>query len=118
MISAYNGYPKSNSVRMIIKGSVIGSVFSWVKDPDNGANVYWVFQKDGKNFYVRHDVADVGLHSSETVESIEAKKKKEKEEKEKAEKGVIPYYLERYGKPVLFLVGAGLAVRAYVAAKK
>jgi len=112
-ISAYNGHPKSNSVTMIIKGAIIGSVFSWVKDPDDAANVYWQFQKNGRIFFVRHNVNDVGLHPSESVDTVEDKKKKEREEKEKAEKGLIPYYIEKYGKPVLLLSTAALAVKAY-----
>jgi len=99
---AFYGRPLSNSIFVIPKGAGTPAVTSYVKDPENAANVYWVFTaKDGQLFYVRHDPNKIGLSLSDSRPKSEEQKKKEQEdETNKDEKGAFIYYFEKYGKIV------------------
>lgn len=76
-------------------GSIIGVVNTWVKR--DGA-LYWYFIEGYNSFYVKHDANKLKL-SKTSAQELENKQEEEKLK----QRGVIPYYIEKYG---LWILGA------------
>lgn len=89
-------YVGSESFKTLPTNSVIGVVWSWiVKD----GSLYWVFEDNNKKFYyVKHDANKIKLakESEQEIKNIQ-------EEEKLKQRGVIPYYIEKYG---LWILGA------------
>lgn len=99
---------------VIKAGESVGIVYSYILR--NGV-VHWMFYDAfGKPYYVRH--SSDSFKFSGDVQSAAQQQKLEKEKELIEQKGAIPYYIEKYGKWVLFaLVGVGL-FRSYIKYKK
>jgi len=108
-VLGYFDKPRSERSQLFRKNEIIGRVYSWVKDPKNTGQIFWMIeQKDGKYMYVFHDSNRLTI--SEPLGKSQQEKEKEAEEQtKKDEKGMFVYYFEKYGKIVL-LSGLGLAV--------
>jgi len=114
-VVAHVGSPKSNEIFVIPKGANIGAVYSWVKDPDNAANVYWQFlTKDNKSFVVKHNPNFIGLNSQEKVKSV----REMQEDAKRAESGNFVYYIEKWSPWAIGLVAASLGLKFYLGRNK
>lgn len=104
---AYYGSPGSKSIFQIYKGQNVGLVFSWInKNTPKGA-LYWMFHDhDNKPYYVLHDPNKVGLSlvDQATTKSDQQKATEATEAAKKESEGAIPYYIEKFGKPVLITI--------------
>jgi hypothetical protein len=114
-VTAFSNYPKSAKTKVISSGSNVGVVYSWVKDPDNGGNVYWAFHEPygGGLFFIKHDPSSLIFHPEEIVKTVEQKKKEKEDAAKMDQEGALPYYIEKYGKPVMVLAAVALAIKGY-----
>lgn len=106
-VIAYYGAPGSKSIFQIFKGQNLGLVFSWInKNTPNGA-LYWMFHDhDNKPYYVLHDPNKIALNliDQATTKSDQQKATEATEAAKKESEGTIPYYVEKWGKPVLITI--------------
>lgn len=107
----YLGHPLSKELITFQKGETIGVVYSWIVDPIQKSNVYWMFQRpQGDWFYVRNDINKIKVSPIDFIPpSAEEKQKKIEDDRLKEEKGNFVYYFEKYGKIVL-VSAIGLAI--------
>lgn len=83
-------------ITTIQTGNIIGVVWSYIQ---RDGQLYWQFKKPGNVFqYVKHDANKIELSQADKAEL------KNIEETEKLkQRGVVPYYIEKYG---LWILGA------------
>lgn len=95
-----------------IPAGPIGVVFSWIV---RNGKLYWMIGDDFRKgaFLVQHNSSTISLDASERRE-IEAREKQKKEDEQKKQKGVIPFYIEKYGKTLLLFALASIAIREYI----
>ena len=96
------------------KGSSVGVVYSYIL---RNGSVYWMFYDvSNKPYYVKH-TADSFKFSGGVSEAAQ-QQQLEKEKQLIQDKGVVPYYIEKYGKWVL-LAFVGVAIfKGYLKYKK
>lgn len=94
----------------VIPAGLIGTVFSYVTRRDG---VYWIIGNGPGSFLVKHNPASISLDPTERRE-IEQKEKQKKEKEEKEAKGPVSFYIEKYGRWVLFYGLAYVAIREIV----
>lgn len=76
--------------------SIIGVVWSYIQ---RDGQLYWQFKKSGNIFqYVKHDANKIELSKADKAEL-----KNIQETEKLKQRGVIPYYIEKYG---LWILGA------------
>lgn len=120
-VTAHYGNAWSTDTFIINKGLPVGKVFSYVYKSTPNNDVYWHFyDSNNKAYFVRADKTRLRLDIVEEAdmrsqEQIAAAKK---EEQKKKDKGVVPYYLEKYGKPIIVIASLLTAYKIFTDAKK
>ena len=110
--------PKLNSSLVQIgkfqPNDFIGNVYSYIQK--NG-KVYWMFKDySGNFFYTLHD-PEAYKFSSDVQQAFE-QQDIEKEKELIEQKGQVPYYIEKYGKVILFSVLGVYLVGTIIKSKK
>lgn len=120
---AYYAFPFSSSKFNILAGHNIGVVYSYIYN--NQKNLWWMFYDDmGKAFYVEHKpgLFDENSLKLQGAVSDEEKAKLQAEDKAKEDTGVVGYYIEKYGKPILLGTAAiylvGKLIQGYTSRSK
>jgi hypothetical protein len=95
-------------------GESVGVVYSYIV---RGGSVYWMFYDlMNKPYYVKH-TSDSFKFSGGVLEAVQ-QQKTEKEKQMIQDKGAVPYYIEKYGKWVLYGVLGVALFRSYLKYKK
>lgn len=98
-------------------GDNVGKVFSYIV---RGGSVYWLFDTGfGEKYAVKHETGAFKISEGirEAIEKEKEEKKAEKEEEKKKTKGIIPYYIEKYGLWVLITIAAVTIGKEYIRKK-
>ena len=106
----------SNLVKIgtIVAGSPVGQVYSYIQ---RGGKVYWQFiDFNNKPYFVLH-TADSFKFSGDVKQAVE-QQKKEVEKVQKQEKGSVPFYIEKYGKWILFYGVGAYLISTYIKSRK
>lgn len=114
-VTGFYDYIGSNSIKMIVKGQIIGTVFTWLVK--NGAT-FWAFKDNkGRIFYVKHDTKKMGMNDfdKQTTPTVSQEADAANVQAEKDSKGTFVYYAERWGKPIL--ITTGMVAFAYIGGK-
>ena len=93
---------------VIPAGNLIGTVWSFVQ---RGNTIYWIMNSQN-GFLVKHDSTKIQLDPVQRKD-LEIEQRKELEDQLKKDKGVIPYYIEKYGKIALLSVLAITVFKTY-----
>lgn len=111
--------PKLNSSLTKIgefkNGDAIGIVYSYIQ---RGTKLYWLFEP-GLNkppFLVEHGTNRFVITSdiSNAIKEQELERDKEIRDQEIATKGVIPYYIEKYGKWLVLIIAGTIIVKTLI----
>lgn len=114
-VAGFYDYVNSNSLKMIVKGQIIGTVFTWLVK--NGV-VFWAFKDNkGRLFFVKHDTKKMQMnpYDAQTTPTATEEAQAANVQAQKDSQGVFVYYVERWGKPVL--ITTGLVAAAYIGGK-
>lgn len=115
---AKKSIPKLNAslvqIGKFMPNDFIGNVYSYIQK--NG-NVYWMFKDySGKFFYTLHD-PEAYKFSSDVQQAFD-QQEIEKEKELIEQKGQVPYYIEKYGKFVLYSVLGVYLIGTIIKSKK
>lgn len=98
----------------ITAGSPIGQVYSYIQ---RGGNVYWQFiDFNNKPYFILH-TPDSFKFTGDVKQAVE-KQKQEIENIQKQEKGLIPFYIEKYGKLILLYGVGAYLIATYIKSRK
>jgi hypothetical protein len=91
-----------------IQPGFVGVVFSYVTRPDG---VYWIITGGPSGFLVKHEPTKLSLDPVERKQ-LEIKQQAQKEKELIETKGVIPFYIEKYGRWVLIAGVASIVLKS------
>jgi hypothetical protein len=94
---------------IIQSGNLIGTVWSYIQ---RGNSIYWIMNTQN-GFLIKHDFSKLQLDPTQRKE-LEIEQRKEIEDQQKKDKGVIPFYIEKYGKIALVSVLAITVLKTYL----
>ena len=98
----------------IVAGSPVGQVYSYIQ---RGGKTYWQFiDFNNKPYFVLH-TPDSFKFSGDVKQAIE-EKKQEIEKQEKETKGLVPFYIEKYGKVILLYGVGAYLIAIYLKSRK
>ncbi len=109
---AFYGAPNSKSIFQIFKGQNAGKVFSWTNKNTPKGQLYWEFMdSNNRPYFILHDSNKLGMSLTDQASTLsdQEKAKQLADDLKKKTQGAIPYYIDKYGKPVL-LIGLGLGI--------
>lgn len=116
---AKKNIPKLNSSLTKIgefkSGDVIGVVYSYIQ---RGTKLYWLFEP-GMNrppFLVEHGTNNFVITDdiSNAIREQQLQREKELRDQEIANKGVIPYYIEKYGKWLIIVIASTVIIKTLI----
>jgi hypothetical protein len=98
----------------IVAGSPVGQVYSYIQ---RSGKVYWQFiDFNNKPYFILH-TPDSFKFSGDVKQAVE-QQKKEVEKVEKQEKGLVPFYIEKYGKWILIYGVGAYLIATYIKSRK
>ena len=98
----------------IVADSPVGQVYSYIQ---RGGKLYWMFYDfENKPYYILH-TPDSFKFSGDLKQAAE-KQKQEIENIQKQEKGLIPFYIEKYGKLILLYGVGAYLIATYIKSRK
>jgi hypothetical protein len=112
--------PKLNSSLIKIgefkPGDPIGVVYSYIQ---RGTKLYWLFDEPGTNkppYLVEHGSRSFVLTDDirNAIREQEGRLDRELREQEIANKGVIPYYIEKYGKWLVLIIAGTVIIKTLI----
>jgi hypothetical protein len=113
--------PKLNSSLIKIgtfkAGESVGVVYSYIQ---RGGNIYWLFQPTNQRPYLVEHKANRFIITDDiknVIRQQQLEREKELREIEIEEKGVIPYYIEKYGKYLVLVIAGTVIIKTLITKK-
>jgi hypothetical protein len=117
--TSVNGYDGTfTNVKTVLQPGLIGTVYSYIEQPDG---LYWMVyltQNDYNNFnptYIKHETGKLSLPDEPAI--LDALNK-EQEAKDLAAKGPVRFYIEKYAPYVIGAIVIAVALPAIVNATR